>query len=140
MQKYIHVFGGDPKRVTVVGESAGGASIMHHVTAYGGTKGPAPFQQAITQSAAWLPVTADRQEDSIFNNFLAAVNATTLEELRTLPLAVIANANSRIVSGSAYGQYSFGIHFFEFLITELTHLQDLRLMVPTSPNCRASCF
>ncbi|KAL8627583.1 hypothetical protein Q9189_006705 [Teloschistes chrysophthalmus] len=88
VQKHIHVFGGDPKRVSVVGESAGGASIMHHITAYGGTKAPAPFQQAITQSAAWLPVTADRQEDSTFNNFLAEVNATTLKELRNLPLAV----------------------------------------------------
>lgn len=50
IQKYIHLFGGDADRVTVMGESAGGGSIMHQITAFGGLQGPAPFQQAILQS------------------------------------------------------------------------------------------
>lgn len=32
IQKKIHLFGGDPKQVTVIGESAGAGSIMHQIS------------------------------------------------------------------------------------------------------------
>ncbi len=94
--------------MTVVGESAGGGSIMHHITAYGGKRGPVPFQQAVPQSASWLPITTNEQQEESFNAFLNATGSTTIEEARALPLETLRNANSRIVAGSPYGTYGFG--------------------------------
>ena len=36
VQRHITSFGGNPDEVTIIGESAGAASVVMHVTAYGG--------------------------------------------------------------------------------------------------------
>lgn len=36
VQKHITKFGGDPRRVTIAGESSGASSVMYHALAYGG--------------------------------------------------------------------------------------------------------
>lgn len=45
VQKHISKFGGDPTRVTLGGESAGGGSIMHQITAYGTRAESKPFRE-----------------------------------------------------------------------------------------------
>ena len=108
IQDKIHLFGGDKTRVTVFGESAGGGSIIHHITAYGGLKGPAPFAQAIPQSPAWLNMPGIAQQEDIFQSFLAQLNVTSIQEARKLPSDVLIQANADIVAASPYGRYTFG--------------------------------
>ncbi|KAH7378717.1 carboxylesterase family protein-like protein [Pyrenochaeta sp. MPI-SDFR-AT-0127] len=109
VQKYIHLFGGDKDRVTVFGQSAGGGSIMHQITAYGGLKGKVPFQQAVPQSPGWLPIQSNVQQEDTYQKFLNLTNTTSLAELRALPSEDIMRANfQQITFDSAYGTFTYG--------------------------------
>ncbi|KAK3720604.1 hypothetical protein LTR37_003653 [Vermiconidia calcicola] len=108
IQRHISKFGGDPSRVTVFGESAGGGSIMHQMTAYGGKGGPIPFQQAIPQSPGFIPYVSNQQQERTFKDFLAQLDVDTLEEARELPYSALLEANVAQVGGAPYGQFVYG--------------------------------
>ncbi|KAI0403330.1 putative lipase [Xylaria palmicola] len=49
VRDHIDQFGGDPKKITIFGQSSGGLAVGMQIMAYGGSK-PVPFQQGICES------------------------------------------------------------------------------------------
>lgn len=91
-----------------MGESAGGGSIMHHLTAYGG-KGAVPlFDRAILQSPAYIPRPYESQAEDSFSTFLAAANVSTLAELKQLDTYDLQIANKLSQTSNFYGTFQFG--------------------------------
>lgn len=126
VQKYIGQIGGDNSSVSVWGLSAGGGSILHHLTAYGGTRKEAPlFQRAVMWSTAFqwaYDRTGSLQET--FSNFTSAANCAdandALQCLRKADNDTLRTANQNIVSQSlALGMFPFGPAVDGDLVPEL---------------------
>jgi carboxylesterase type B len=97
-----------------MGESAGGGSVVHQITAFGGSSGPVPFQQAILQSPGWQPNADPGFQELLIGyaltnaSLLTNKTITTVEDLRGLSLEEVALLNSVIIGRSPYGTYTYG--------------------------------
>ncbi|KAL1758390.1 Alpha/Beta hydrolase protein [Schizophyllum commune] len=113
VQRHIRAFGGDPGTVTIHRESAGGASVVMHMTAYGGDtrestiiqglKNP-PFVRAVAQSIGYGTTHTKEEAEGYFANVISIVGCGADEPplscLRDASIASIVSATNRILNGA----------------------------------------
>lgn len=121
VQQYVHLFGGDPRRVTLFGESAGAGSVMLHDIAYGGTLGTTLFRNSITASPylayqydynAWQPsqayyALASAAGCDAKNAYLHNGSQPIFECLSSVDSDVLKNASAAVSQSGTWGTWAF---------------------------------
>ncbi|KAF2148646.1 alpha/beta-hydrolase [Myriangium duriaei CBS 260.36] len=124
VQQHIRRFGGDPHRVTIVGGSAGGGSIMNQMIMYGGKSSP-PFRAAISQFPWWTPFHNDTYLEKQYDDLLGTTKCKDLACLRTLSSRALHSA-ALFSQAAAYlnHDYGYGSSYWAPSV-DGTYIQDL---------------
>ncbi|KAI9889653.1 MAG: hypothetical protein M1814_005054 [Vezdaea aestivalis] len=120
VQSNIEKFGGNGSQITIMGESAGGASVLYHIGAYAGRNSTANslFQHAIAQSPAISNITKPQQQLAT-KAFFDAANITNIKDAINAPSEVLMAANAKVITDAPFGSTVFGPVIDGDLIPEL---------------------
>ncbi|KAI4718553.1 carboxylesterase [Aureobasidium sp. EXF-10727] len=110
--KYISSFGGDPKNVSISGQSAGGGSVVAQVIAQSARTSPSLFTKALVSSPFW-PKTYKYnapQAQALYDSLAEIAGCSgpdSLQCLKTVDVQTIRNASLAISGSHTYNTSSY---------------------------------
>ncbi|KAF2169774.1 hypothetical protein M409DRAFT_20188 [Zasmidium cellare ATCC 36951] len=110
--KYISHFGGDPKNVSIWGQSAGAGSVVAQVIANGGNTQPRLFSKALASSAFW-PKTYrynSSEAQTVYDKFAELTGCSgpdSLKCLKSVDVQTLRDASLRISASHTYNTSSY---------------------------------
>ncbi|KAK0444039.1 alpha/beta-hydrolase [Armillaria borealis] len=108
VKQHIGAFGGDPSRVTINGQSAGGTSVELHLVAH---EDESLFSSAIVQSTYRTPLPLPEQQRPLFDFYSERAGcesdslSSKLQCLRDANVSALARAQDAAASGEFAGPY-----------------------------------
>ncbi|KAL9623553.1 MAG: hypothetical protein Q9160_002234 [Pyrenula sp. 1 TL-2023] len=109
----IEAFGGDPKNVTIQGQSAGGGQVVAQILANGGNTSPQLFQKALPGSPFWPKAYNfdSSQAEQLYQQFVSlagCANSTdSLACLKSTDLQILRDASLTLTSAHTYNTSSY---------------------------------
>ncbi|KAI7583739.1 hypothetical protein D0869_10768 [Hortaea werneckii] len=103
VQKYIHLFGGDPDHVVIAGDSAGAGSVAFHMAAYGG-RDDNLFVGGVIESSFWPTHRRVSDMEFQFDRFAANLSCGPNETPDGNVMDCLRSKNTATLQSADYAQ------------------------------------